>query len=259
VRGESSTVSDTALLEALGARTGVVCMVGAGGKKSTMYRLAQAHDGRVAVTTTVHIPPFPTWLDADPVVTDAAELGALVLAAARQRKRIAYATRTDKPGRFGGVAAHTVAQLHLQAKFDVTLVKADGARRKYIKGPGGRQPIVPDNAATVIPVVSALVAGKPLEQRSAHYVENMAALLGLQPGEILKPLHVAKTLAAYVQGAWLPAGAQLVPLINMAEDQASRSAAAEIAAALLELVPRVTRVVIAHMQANDPLVAVVAR
>ena len=64
-------------------------MVGAGGKKSTMYRLARVHQGRVAVTTTVHIPPFPAWLDADPVVVDAAALEAQVLAKAPERKRLA--------------------------------------------------------------------------------------------------------------------------------------------------------------------------
>jgi probable selenium-dependent hydroxylase accessory protein YqeC len=246
-------------VEALYARKGVVCMVGAGGKKSTMYRLAQAHDGRVAVTTTVHIPPFPQWLDAAPVVADAGDLEAMVLAQAAHRSRLAYATRTDKPGRFGGVAAQTVARLHEQARFDVTLVKADGARRRQIKGPGGREPIVPEQAATVLAAVSAQTAGQPLDPRVAHYMENIAALLGVRPGEVLTPRHIAQTLAAYLQGDWLPDGARLVPLINMAEDRQSRRAAEEIAATLLDLAPRVTRVVITHMQGDDPLVAVVQR
>jgi len=234
-------------------------MVGAGGKKSTMYRLAQAHDGRVAVTTTVHIPPFPEWLDAAPVVADAGDLEAMVLAQAVRRSRLAYATRTDKQGRFGGVAPQTVARLHQQAQFDVTLVKADGARRRQIKGPGGRAPIVPDETATVVAAVSAQTVGRPLDQRVAHYMENIAALLGVRPGEILTSRHIAQTLAAYLQGDWLPGGAHLVPLVNMAEDRESRRAAQEIAATLLDLMPRVSRVVIAHMLGDDPLVAVVQR
>ncbi len=48
-------------------------------------------------------------------------------------------------------------------------------------------------------------------------------------------------------------------MINMAEDAASRSAAADIAAALLELIPRAPRVVIAHMHSDTPLVAAVNR
>lgn len=258
-RSSASEGGDDVLLEALHARQGVVCMVGAGGKKTTMYRLAQAHGGNVAVTATVHIPPFPDWLDSAPVVAEAADLEAPVLAAAARRSRVAYATRTDKPGRFGGVAAHTVARLHQQARFDLTLVKADGARRRQIKGPGGREPIVPDATAAVIAVVSAQVVGQPLDQRIAHYVENMAALLGIAPGSLLTPKHVAQTLATYLQGAWLPDNSRLVPLVNMAEDLESRGAAEDIAMALLELVPRVDRVVVAHMLGDDPLVAVVSR
>ena len=47
------------LFEVLGARGGVVCLVGAAGKKTTLYRLASEHPGRVGVTATVHIPYFP--------------------------------------------------------------------------------------------------------------------------------------------------------------------------------------------------------
>ena len=51
------------LLDALGARRGMVCAVGAGGKKSTLYRLAEAHRAvgspSVALTTTVMAAPPP--------------------------------------------------------------------------------------------------------------------------------------------------------------------------------------------------------
>ncbi len=257
--GAAPGARDGALLEALHADAGVVCMVGAGGKKSTMYRLARVHPGRVAVTATVHIPPFPDWVDAAPVVTDPAALEAAVLAQAAGRRRLAYATLTDKPGRYGGVAAQTVERLHAAAGFDLTLVKADGARRRLLKGPGGRDPIVPAGVATVIAVVSAQVAGRPLDRRTVHYQDHVTALTGVAPGEILTPRHVAQTLAAYLQGAWLPDGARVVPLVNMAEDRRSRGAGEGIAAALLELLPRVQRVVIAHMAGDDPLVGVVER
>ena len=43
------------LLTALNATRGVVCMVGAGGKKTTMYALAALHPGRVALSSTSHM------------------------------------------------------------------------------------------------------------------------------------------------------------------------------------------------------------
>ncbi len=38
------------LLDLLDARAGIVCAVGAGGKKSLLRHLATAHPGRVAIT-----------------------------------------------------------------------------------------------------------------------------------------------------------------------------------------------------------------
>ena len=40
------------LLDLLGARSGIVCAVGAGGKKTVLQHLAAAHPGRVAMTAT---------------------------------------------------------------------------------------------------------------------------------------------------------------------------------------------------------------
>ena len=46
------------LTDALGAQRGFVCLVGAGGKKSTMYALAAAHRGRVLLSSTSHMYPY---------------------------------------------------------------------------------------------------------------------------------------------------------------------------------------------------------
>ena len=40
-------------VDLLDARSGIVCAVGAGGKKTTLYALARRHPGRIALTTTV--------------------------------------------------------------------------------------------------------------------------------------------------------------------------------------------------------------
>ena len=62
------------LVDALEARSGLVCFVGAGGKKTILYRLGAAHPGRVGITATVHISFFPKALDARHVVANHDEL-----------------------------------------------------------------------------------------------------------------------------------------------------------------------------------------
>ena len=79
------------LFDVLGAHSGVVCLVGAGGKKTTLYRLAAEHPGRVGVTATVHIPYFPAGSDFHEVVETQGELLPAVMDVVHNQRRIAFA------------------------------------------------------------------------------------------------------------------------------------------------------------------------
>ena len=52
------------LLDSLDARAGIVCFVGAGGKKTAIGRLARLHPGRVGIASTTKIPPLPGKIEA---------------------------------------------------------------------------------------------------------------------------------------------------------------------------------------------------
>ena len=77
----------TDLLDALVAHRGLVCLVGAGGKKTTLYRLAGEHPGRVGITATVHTALFPKSLGAEEIIDVAPRLSDTVVAAAARRRR----------------------------------------------------------------------------------------------------------------------------------------------------------------------------
>lgn len=247
------------LVEALQAGSGLVCMVGAGGKKTTMYRLAALHPGRVGVTATVMIPPFPKSLEAVRVVEPQAQLEEAVVTAARSHRVVAFATPSSKPGRLGGVDRQRLAGLHAAARFDLTLVKADGARTRWIKAPGEEEPQLPPGADTVIPVVSAGAIGQPLDERIAHRVEHLCTVTGAAPGEPITAEHVARLLAAPEGALKDVGGARVVPLINMVDDAAAEAAARAAAEQALSLSGRFEQVVLASMHRPDPLVAVIRR
>jgi len=252
-------MSTGGLIEALQAAGGLVCLVGAGGKKSTMYRLAALHPGRVGVTATVMIPPFPRTLEAFRVVEPPPQLERAVVAAARDHRVVAFATPSDKHGRLGGVERQDLERLHAAAGFEVTLVKADGARSRWIKAPGEQEPQIPPGARTVIPVVSAGVIGQPLDERIAHRVDRVSAVTGAQPGELLGPEHVARLLTS-AEGALKQVGdAGVVPLVNMVDDAGAEAAARAVAELALARSRRFDRVVLASMRRPDPLVAVIER
>ena len=247
------------LLDLLEARTGLVCAIGAGGKKSTLYRLAGLHPGRVGLTSTVLIPPFRKNLGAYLVIEAEENLLPTVLQAAAVHRRVAYAQPSEKRGRYAGVSPALIREIHRQAGFDATFVKADGARARWVKAPADDEPRIPEDADTVIPVVSARAIGQPLSERIAHRLDIVEAVAGLRRGETLQPVHIARLLASE-QGLLKGVGAaRVVPVINMVDDPQQEALALEAAHAALALTLRFDRVVLATMRRPDAVVRVVHR
>jgi len=245
----------TGLAALFNANSGIICAVGAGGKKTTLYRIAAEHPGRTAITASVMTLPAPEQFRDQEVTAPAERLLDAVTGATG--RRLFYALPSDKPGRCAGVPPDLIAAIHSAGQFDATFVKADGARMRLIKAPAEDEPQIPPGTVTVIPVVSARVIGMPLTEKSAHRAERVAAVTGANVGESLTPAHIARLLAS-PEGALKGAGdAAVVPVINMVDDAELLAAARSAARAALALTRRFERVILTCMTAEAPVVEVV--
>lgn len=247
------------LLDLLDARRGIVCAVGAGGKKSLLQHLAACHPGRVALTATVVTPDFPDNLGFGVTIAPDDQLPAAV-ASLNRAANVAYACPSEKTGRLGGVSAAVIERIHHEQEFAATYVKADGARMRWIKAPEEDEPVVPPSCTRVVAIVSARAIGEPLGSRVAQRIERLRQVTGLTANEVITPLHVGRLIAS-------PAGLQkgrenwrIVPLINMVDDAGREALAREAAEIALDLNPAIDQVVLACLQrAVDPVVAVIRR
>jgi probable selenium-dependent hydroxylase accessory protein YqeC len=248
----------SALAELLHAQSGIVCATGAGGKKSVLFALASRATGRVAFTTTVHSLPPPDAMAAQVVIAPP-DLLAERLREAGAAPFVAYACPGDKPGRLTGVPPALIDELHAALGFDLTLVKADGARMRWVKAPSPDEPVLPPGMTTLIPVMSARALGEPLTERIAHRVERLALMTGTVPGGTFTPIHAARLLASE-HGSLKDAGsARVVPVINMVDDPVRQQLATEAARHALSLTDRFERVVLARLKSAEPVVAVIER
>jgi probable selenium-dependent hydroxylase accessory protein YqeC len=246
------------LIDLLGARRGIVCAVGAGGKKSALFAIAAAHPGRLAFTTTVHSLPPPDSLGARTVIAPENELAA-ELGKHPDARFVSYASPGDKPGRLAGVSPARIAALHDSLGFDVTLVKADGARMRWVKAPAEDEPVVVPGMTTLLVVMSARALGEPLTERIAHRAERLAEISGARSGETFAPRHAAQLLTSQ-DGLLKGAGdAHVVAIINMVDDPERRRLATETAEQALALSTRFDRVVLARLREPNPVVAVIER
>ncbi len=253
MKNETDIARQTDLVAALGATRGVVVLVGAGGKKTTLYALAKLHPGRVAMTSTSHMYTY-----------DEARVDRVVrvhdegLADGDAARVVAYAGATDTRDRVGGLSEDQIRALWARGIFDLMLIKGDGARARWIKAPAAHEPLIPAFTDTVIAVVSARVLGRRLGDGIAHRPELAAAVMQTDLDTPLRPEHLARLLVS-PRGLLKGVGAaRVVPLLNMVDDDAVHAGAAEAARLALASTARFDRVVLAAMKAPR-LVEVIGR
>lgn len=215
----------------------LVAFVGAGGKKTAMARLVEQGRERglsVGYTTTTHTPP-PSGLSL--VVTGETPLQAALAdagdAVAFARERVADPERA--PEKLRGYDPETVSRLFETERFDWLLVKADGARRREFKAPGSDEPVIPAEATHVVPVASVQAVGGPLDSERVHRPERVAALTETALGETVTPETVGTVLASPEGGLRrVPAGAEVVPMVNKADTPSQRETARAVLAVAFE-------------------------
>jgi len=185
-------------LDILGiSRGAVVCIVGAGGKTTTMYRLAHeaAARGLPVVTTTTTAIQRPTPAQS-PVCIVAAEVENLLeavqttLLTAQHITVVGNRIRADK---HGAVDDETLALLREES--DVLIVEADGARHNAIKAPAEHEPVVPPFTTCFLSVAGLHALGRPLGE-VCHRPERASLLTGLAPECVVTAEAIATLLGA---------------------------------------------------------------
>ncbi|MGR8949858.1 MAG: selenium cofactor biosynthesis protein YqeC [Gammaproteobacteria bacterium] len=236
------------LLEALGRDSGVICLVGAGGKKTCMYHLASTHPGRVLLTSTAHMYPY----DAGKIdrLIEWEEAGSGFVLNDNERV-IALASRTDTPKRIGGISGESLEETLRQHSFDLCVVKGDGARARWIKAPADYEPIIPAATDVVVPIIAIKAIGRPLDKRTAHRPEKIAELVGNAPGDLITGRAVAKLLSHELGSLKGTEQCEVVPLLNMVDNKRSLNLARKVARNALEQTDRFDRILLASMKQGE--------
>lgn len=241
------------LVHALAADSGVLSVVGAGGKKSVMYRLAERLD-RAVVTATVRIPPFSSHVAKLAVTRNPA--GVIEEATADDWPLGLVPERSDDE-RYLGYDRSVIDELAFRDDLQTLLVKADGARMRKFKAPNDREPQLPESTTVVVPIVSAHVIGETLSDERVHRVDRVASITGLSPGQIMSPEAIAEVMVSSEGGMKdVPDGTKVISVINMVDDRALEQRATRVAQLIIEQSPS-DRVVLTQLTADDPIIKIV--
>ncbi len=245
----------------------VVTLVGAGGKTSALFRLADeavARGRRVVTTTTTHIfaaqaEQAPARLEVKP---DAIDWAALEAQLARHGHCLVWSppggrsagagdsptTASPTDSKRQGLPPEIVDALAARAGdlgISLIAIEGDGSRRRPVKAPASHEPVIPACTTHLVPVAGLDGLGLPLDEPYVHRPEQVRALLQEEDASTrLTPRMLGRLLVEpYGRGesreergertppgsASRPWGARLIPLLNKAES-APRLAAARLIA-----------------------------
>lgn len=184
------------IIEALRIEKGnAVAIVGAGGKTSLLFALAEAVPKPVCLTTTTKLMHEEGLRVFDhQMFSDLEEHFDLAFKAA-EVNLVTNALDGNKR-KWLGLSLSQADELISVCKLEevTCLIEADGARHLPLKAPEEWEPVIPSLVDLVLVVVGLSAIGRPLAAETAFRAEIFSDLTGLPLGETIQLEHVIKML-----------------------------------------------------------------
>lgn len=197
------------------SRGDVVAFVGAGGKTSGLFLLAQelvALGWRVLATTTTRmaraqLTDIPAVLHIETAPQD--------ISATLEAERFVFLYSAFEGEKVRGAAPEQIPYLLDTLNADALLIEADGARGLALKAPYPHEPVIPSETSLVVPLVSLAALGKPLTDEFVYNPQAIQVRYGFGSGERIKSAWIAQVLrdeTLMLKG--LPPQARVIALLN---------------------------------------------
>ena len=238
-------------------RGDIVSFIGAGGKTSALFRLAdelRADGWRVLATTTTRMAldeasraPLAVRLDAG--------IGAAQIREWLNRYGMVFLySGRDGPAKVVGLHPETISSLIDSVDSDVLLIEADGARRLPLKAPYDHEPVIIRDTSLVVPVAGIDVLGQPLDDSHVYNAARILARYGFPEGEPIIPPWMALAIRDPELGLrGVPDASRVVVLLNKVPPGGYARWRARRVAQLVLRSPRVEAVALGAMQDVDPV------
>jgi len=154
----------------------VVSVVGAGGKTSLIYSLADelvSDSATVLVTTTTKM-AFPDRRSEAVIIAEESSASVNLITQKVMQRGFAIAARARSGYKIIGYSPSFIAQLATSSPDMTLLVECDGARGKSLKGPKKGEPPVPDCANLYVVVVGGDCLGEGIDSELVFNPRDVA-------------------------------------------------------------------------------------
>ena len=218
------------------AQNGLICFVGAGGKTTTIFKLAKElkdHGKKVLVTTTTAI-YYPDAGYCDEVIIDGSKDSG-IFAGGKDGCITAFGREVSAEKKLLGADKDFIDELYNKKIFSYLLVEGDGAKRKPIKAPASYEPVIPESTTKTIGVIGLDSLGKKIDNNHVHRPELFCKVTGREMGEVIGEKEIVKLILS-AEGLFktAPDNSQKYLLLNKAENRKTQKSAMSIIGSVKE-------------------------
>ncbi|KUO76509.1 MAG: hypothetical protein APF77_04510 [Clostridia bacterium BRH_c25] len=213
----------------------MICLVGAGGKTSAMFRLARelSSEGKKVLATTTTAIYYPERKHYDEMLISDEE--SMDLFNNISDDCITVFGRSLSPeGKLMGVSPEFLDAVYLKGIFDYIIVEGDGSKGRPIKAPAEHEPVIPSHTTRLLGLIGLDSIGKEVCREYVHRPEHFCKILDCSEGDIIDTEMIIR-LAVHKKGLFkaAPALSERYLILNKAEGEREKKAAADIAKKLL--------------------------
>ena len=252
------------LIEALGIKAKeVISLVGAGGKTTLMFGLAQELflSGKKVVTTTTTkiLTPTPGKTSSLFIDPDEEKIKDFVRHHLDQHHHITVAIGRLESGKLKGISPNLVNGLWSLHGIDTIITEADGAAGRPVKAPRENEPVIPTSTTLVVAVLGVDGMGRELNEENVYQPERVSRITGIPVGERLTDEAMA-LLMTHPEGIFkgIPFSSRVVSFLNKVDIPDGISKARGIAQKILNKKHRqIERIVLGQLRREPPVVEVV--
>ncbi len=249
------------LTKALGIKPReVISLVGAGGKTTLMFRLAEEfllRGKRVVTTTTTKIlEPVRGETKSLFIDPDEEKIKDFVLRHLDQYRHITIARERLGSGKLKGVSPELVNEVRGLHGIDAIIIEADGAAGRPVKVPRENEPVIPASTSLVVAILGIDGLERELNEENVFQPERVSKMTGISIGEKLTDEAMA-ILMVHPEGIFkgTPASSRVVAFLNKVDIPDGVAKAKRIAKKIFDKKnPLIERVVLGQLK-NEPPVA----
>lgn len=202
----------------------MVSIVGAGGKTTLMFKIAQElrRNYKCLVTTTTKI-FVPEKEDYDFIALGNNDFEQLKLM--DKRGIYVYGGGINAEGKLLGISLDTLAAEC--SCFDFTLVEADGSKRKSVKGWNEGEPVISNKTSKTIGVLSIDALGKEINENNVHRVKEFLYITGSKENRIISIEDIVNMIF-HSNGLFKGSAGERILFINKVENNEQRVLSEEL-------------------------------